>query len=84
MYNRFIKKYLYKYKLKNLRDFQKYTRFYKLIWRNVKQKTRKFVVLKKIHSIGIAGRVNTAIKHFIIQRRNAKDGFAFWQNYTVR
>jgi hypothetical protein len=81
---------LFKYQLGQLKNFSRYSKFYKII--KTKQKANKIrkkkinnnsvYILKRTHKLGIVEKPQTYVKQFIMQWRSYKEGLAYWQKYA--
>jgi ribosomal protein S4 len=83
---------LFRYHNNQLKNFLRFTKFYKIIKRNFKnriikkliKKSLNFISLKPVYQLGIYGKSQTNVKQFIFQRRKQKEGFTFWQKYATK
>ena len=87
-----FKKKLFSYENGILKNFIRFTKFYKLIHRKLKNKITKklklktpiFIALKPVYKLGISGKAKTNVIQFIMQRRKKKEGFPIWQKYSTK
>jgi len=75
---------IFKFQYNKIRNFLRFTKFYKLVFRKIKKKKSLYPVISRLYEFGQFGKPKTKVREFILTRRSLKDGITYWFGFSHR